>query len=104
MQLVTTRVIGVFIVLTACAATPVAQVRAQTQAAMNAEARADFKLADAELNKTYEAVLKKLPDAESKEKQSKASAYGSPSGMPRQRLRLTRRVAGQWLLQSATKP
>jgi uncharacterized protein YecT (DUF1311 family) len=68
MQLVTTRVIGVFIVLTACAATPVAQVRAQTQAAMNAEARADFKLADAELNKTYEAVLKKLPDAESKEK------------------------------------
>ena len=68
MQLVTTRVIGVFIVLTACAATPVAQVRAQTQAAMNAEARADFKLSDAELNKTYEAVLKKLPDAESKEK------------------------------------
>ena len=68
MQLVTTRVIGVFIVLTACAATPVAQVRAQTQATMNAEARADFKLADAELNKTYEAVLKKLPDAESKEK------------------------------------
>ena len=68
MQLVTTRVIGVFIVLTACAATTVAQVRAQTQAAMNAEAHADFVKADAELNKTYEALLKKLPDAESKEK------------------------------------
>jgi uncharacterized protein YecT (DUF1311 family) len=43
-------------------------IYAQTQAAMNAEARADFKRADAELNKTYEALLKKLPDAESKEK------------------------------------
>ena len=47
---------------------PVAQMHAQTQAAMNAEARADFKKADAELNKTYEALLKKLPDAESKQK------------------------------------
>jgi uncharacterized protein YecT (DUF1311 family) len=47
---------------------PVAQMNAQTQAAMNAEARADFKRADAELNKTYEAVLKKLPDDESKQK------------------------------------
>jgi uncharacterized protein YecT (DUF1311 family) len=47
---------------------PVAQIHAQTQAAMNAEARADFKRADAELNKTYEAVLKKLPDDESKQK------------------------------------
>ena len=47
---------------------PVAQMNAQTQASMNAEARADFKRADAELNKTYEAVLKKLPDDESKRK------------------------------------
>jgi uncharacterized protein YecT (DUF1311 family) len=47
---------------------PVAQIHAQTQAAMNAEAWADFKKADAELNKTYEALLKKLPDAESKQK------------------------------------
>jgi uncharacterized protein YecT (DUF1311 family) len=47
---------------------PVAEIHAQTQAAMNAEARADFKRADAELNKTYEAVLKKLPDHESKQK------------------------------------
>jgi uncharacterized protein YecT (DUF1311 family) len=35
---------------------------------MNAEARADFMKADAELNKTYEALLKKLSDAGSKEK------------------------------------
>ena len=47
---------------------PVAQIHAQTQAAMNAQARAEFVQADAELNKTYEALLTKLPDAESKEK------------------------------------
>jgi uncharacterized protein YecT (DUF1311 family) len=47
---------------------PVAQIHAQTQAAMNAQARGDFVKADAELNKTYEALLTKLPDAESKQK------------------------------------
>jgi len=47
---------------------PIAQMRAQTQAAMNAQARAEFEQADAELNKTYEALLAKLPDAESKQK------------------------------------
>ena len=35
---------------------------------MNAQARTEFAQADAELNKTYEALLKKLPDAEGKEK------------------------------------
>jgi len=35
---------------------------------MNTQARAEFQQADAELNKTYEALLKKLPGAESKEK------------------------------------
>ena len=45
-----------------------ADIYAQTQAAMNAKARADFKKADAELNKTYETLLAKLPDAESKQK------------------------------------
>jgi uncharacterized protein YecT (DUF1311 family) len=35
---------------------------------MNAQARAEFEQADVELNKTYEALLKKLPDAEGKEK------------------------------------
>jgi uncharacterized protein YecT (DUF1311 family) len=47
---------------------PVAQISAQTQAAMNAQARAQFEKADAELNKTYEALLTKLPDAASKQK------------------------------------
>jgi uncharacterized protein YecT (DUF1311 family) len=47
---------------------PVAQIHAQTQAAMNAQARAEFERADSKLNKTYEALLKKLPDAWSKEK------------------------------------
>jgi uncharacterized protein YecT (DUF1311 family) len=46
----------------------VTQIQAQTQAAMNAQARADFERADAELNKTYETLLTKLPDAEGKEK------------------------------------
>ena len=46
----------------------VTQIQAQTQVATNPEAHADFVKADAELNKTYEALLKKLPDAESKEK------------------------------------
>jgi uncharacterized protein YecT (DUF1311 family) len=44
------------------------QVHAQTQAATNAEARAEFEQADVELNKTYEALLRKLPDAEGKGK------------------------------------
>jgi len=46
----------------------VTQIQAQTQAGMNAQARADFERADAELNKTYETLLTKLPDAEGKEK------------------------------------
>jgi uncharacterized protein YecT (DUF1311 family) len=47
---------------------PVMQVQAQTQGDMNAQARADFARADAELNKTYQSVLAKLPAAESKQK------------------------------------
>jgi uncharacterized protein YecT (DUF1311 family) len=50
----------------------VAQIHAQTQAAMNAEARADFERADADLNKTYQAVLAKLGDTESKQKLKEA--------------------------------
>jgi uncharacterized protein YecT (DUF1311 family) len=46
----------------------VAHAHAQTQAAMNAQARAEFERADAELNKTYHAVLAKLRDTESKQK------------------------------------
>lgn len=47
---------------------PIAQIHAQTQAAMNAQARAEFEQADEELNKTYEAFLKKLPDVGGREK------------------------------------
>jgi uncharacterized protein YecT (DUF1311 family) len=46
----------------------VAHVQAQTQAAMNAQAREDFARADADLNKTYQAVLAKVRDTESKQK------------------------------------
>src|ERR1041385_2975778 len=46
----------------------VAHSHAQTQAAMNAETRAGFARADADLNKTYQAVLAKLRDADSKQK------------------------------------
>jgi uncharacterized protein YecT (DUF1311 family) len=46
----------------------VTPVRAQTQASMNAQARAEFEKADAELNKTYGALLTKLPDSGSKQR------------------------------------
>ncbi|SRR6266540_5885357 len=64
------RVIGVF----ECAALlfslliPVAHIYAQTQADMNSQTRAECVQADSELNKTYEALLTKLPDAERKQK------------------------------------
>jgi uncharacterized protein YecT (DUF1311 family) len=51
---------------------PVAQIHAETQVEMNATAREHFARADADLNKTYQAVLKKLPDAESKQKLKEA--------------------------------
>ncbi len=54
--------------LAACLCFALGSVHAQTQAEMNAQARAEFEQADVELNKTYEALLKKLPDAEGKEK------------------------------------
>jgi uncharacterized protein YecT (DUF1311 family) len=46
---------------------PAAHIQGQTQAAMNAQARADFARADADLNKTYQAILAKLRDAASKQ-------------------------------------
>jgi uncharacterized protein YecT (DUF1311 family) len=65
---VTIRVIGVVTALLFSLLVPVAQMHAQTQAAMNAEAWADFKKVDAELNSAYAALMAKLPDAEGKEK------------------------------------
>ena len=47
---------------------PLAPLHAQTQAALNAQARAEFQRADADLNKTYQSVLTKLPTVESKQK------------------------------------
>ncbi|HEU5236843.1 MAG TPA: lysozyme inhibitor LprI family protein, partial [Pyrinomonadaceae bacterium] len=51
---------------------PVTHLYAQTQATMNAQARAEFAQADTELNKTYQSVLAKLPTAESKQKLKEA--------------------------------
>ena len=51
---------------------PIAQMRAQTQAAMNAQARAEFEGADAELNTTYQSVLARLPTAENKQRLKEA--------------------------------
>jgi uncharacterized protein YecT (DUF1311 family) len=45
---------------------PVAQIPGQTQAAMNAQTREEFVRAAAELNRTYEALLAKLRDAQGK--------------------------------------
>ncbi len=67
-QFVTIRVIGVVTALPIPLFIPVAQSYAQTQAAMNAQARAEFVKVDAELDRTYEALLAKLPDAGSKQK------------------------------------
>ena len=67
-QFVTIRVIGVVTALVIPLFIAAMQIQAQTQAAMNAQARAQFEKADAELNKTYEALLTKLPDAASKQK------------------------------------
>jgi uncharacterized protein YecT (DUF1311 family) len=61
-------VIGVVTALVIWLLIPVAQMHAQTQAAMNAEAWADFKKADAELNSAYAALMAKVPDAGSKQK------------------------------------
>ena len=49
-------------------AVPVVLLFAQTQSQMNAQARAEFERTDAELNKTYKALLARIPDAESRQK------------------------------------
>ncbi len=55
------------LVIAALVAFPASHANAQSQAGMNRQAAKDFEKADAELNKTYEALLRKLPDAEGKE-------------------------------------
>jgi uncharacterized protein YecT (DUF1311 family) len=54
--------------LAACFCFALSSVHAQTQAEMNAQARADFQRVDADLNKTYQSVLAKPPTVESKQK------------------------------------
>ena len=46
----------------------VAQIQGQTQAEMNAVANSGFQRADADLNETYQSILAKLRDPESKQK------------------------------------
>ena len=47
---------------------PLTLLCAQTQSEMNTQARSEFERADAELHKTYDALLARLSDAESKQK------------------------------------
>ena len=61
-------VISLALVIAALVAFPTSHANAQSQAEMNRQAAKEFERADTELNKTYEALLRKLPDAESKEK------------------------------------
>ena len=55
-----------------------AQVHAQTQAGMNTQARAEFERADAELNKTYEALLNKASRC-----REQGNAEAKPASMAR---------------------
>ena len=61
-------VISLALLIATLVAFPTSHANAQSQAEMNRQAAKDFEKADAELNKTYEALLRKLPDAESKQK------------------------------------
>ena len=61
-------VISLALLIATLVAFPTSHANAQSQAEMNRQAAKDFEKADAELNKTYEALLAKLRDAESKQK------------------------------------
>ena|SRR5262245_54907458 len=102
MQFVMICAIRVSIVLTASAVIPVMQIRAQTQAALNAQARAKFEQADAELNKTYRAVLAKLPDAE-KQKLKETQRAWIASRDAKAADAAKEANAGQWVQRSATE-
>jgi len=80
----------------------VAHMHAQTQTDMNAAARSDFARADAELNKTYQAVLAKLRTPKSKSSR-KRSEYGSRLVMRKRRVRPRRPKAARWRRQFVTK-
>jgi len=61
-------VISLALLIAALVAFPTSHANAQSQAEMSRQAAKDFENADTERNKTYEALLRKLPDAEGKEK------------------------------------
>ena len=61
-------IISLALLIAALVALPTSHANAQSQAEMNRQAAKDFEKADTELNKTYEALPRKLPDAESKQK------------------------------------
>ena len=61
------------LVIAALVAFPTSHAKAQSQAEMNHQAAKDFEKADAELNRTYAALMAKLPDAESKKRKLKES-------------------------------
>jgi uncharacterized protein YecT (DUF1311 family) len=65
-------VISLALLIAALFAFPTSHDNAQSQAEMNRQAAKDFEKADTELNKTYEAHLRKFPDAEGKEKLKKS--------------------------------
>ena len=61
-------VISFALLIAALVAFPTSPANAQSQAEMNHQAAKDFHKADAQLNRTYAALMAKLPDAESKRK------------------------------------
>jgi len=61
-------VIRLALLIAALVALPANHANAQSQAEMNREAAKDFEKADVKLNRTYAALMAKLPDAESKQK------------------------------------
>jgi len=76
-------VISLALLIAALVAFPTSHANARSQPEINRQAAKDLEKADTELNKTYEALLRKLPDAESKEKLKQSHEHGSPFEMPR---------------------
>jgi len=70
---------------------------------MNAQARADFERADSERNKTYEALLTKLSDTESKQKLKESQRAWLAFRDAEAAFAADQLRGGQWLPRSATK-
>ena len=65
-------IVSLALLIVPLVALPISHGNAQSQTEMNGQAEKDFKKADEELNRTYAAVMAKLPDAESKRKLKKS--------------------------------